>query len=298
MTALGANSTPWKFSHPLGGTSNETIGNAKVVYQGSAIALYGPTHGTSALRGLVGPWTGAAGEFLLGRSSSGPLTGNATEVITNVGAQMLVSIEDDVIESVVVAGLASSSFQADRLKYVYLGDDNIGASLTLTQPAAPNDQPVGMIWKGISATKADVWMFGFKTRLLMSLQGAGSVSTVLLGSIGVGLTASGDLLTGITMGFHGKFLSVFAICVIGPTDADVDIDANLEIATVNVTGGVVELVTADVAGANKAGTAITATNEFHAGDAVDVEGVVNTAGTVSDPGLYNLYATVQRLPGL
>lgn len=294
MTALAANSTPWKGRHPLAGTSNEIIGNAKTIYQGSAIALYGPTHGTTALRGLIGPWTGASGEFFLGYSAAGPITGNATEVITNMGPQAGVQTEDSVMESVVVAGLASSSFQADRLKYVYLADDNIGASLTLTRPSAPNHNPVGMVWHGVSATKCDVYMFGARTQLILAMTG-GVIDERVIGTIG----ASGTALLGAWIApYHGKIVGAYLLCGRAPTDADVDISASIAIAGTPTTGGVMTILHGDAAGDKKSGTAITAANEFHAGDAITVAGTVNTAGTATDVGTYTVIAKIERQIGL
>ena len=82
-------------------------------------------------------------------------------------------------------------------------------------------------------------------------------------------------------------------------DADVDIDYNLEIETLNVTGGVIEFVTADLIGAKKAGTAITddGTNSGEEADLIDVEAVANTAGTAVD-GYMGIYAQVQTQLGL
>lgn len=293
MTALAADLNVTDGVDPLLSKRHATL-IVDIMYRNAAFALGTPTHGTASSRGQGMPWSGVAGEFLCGRWNTGKTTGDLADTPTSTGSP---TIDDEVIRNVVVAGLASSSFQADVLKFVYLGDDNIGASLTLTRPAAPNRTPFGIVYRGISATACDVLRFGLRTRLMLDLLGT-NVRTVFLGAIAANLTASGDLLTGIVMSGHGKILDTYAICVKGQTDADVDIDANLEIGGTDVTGGVIELVTADVTAAKKAGTAITAANEFHDGDLLDVEGVVNTAGAVDDPGEYNLYATIEYLPGL
>lgn len=295
MTALAANkNNAWKYRHPFGASSNETIGNSKVIYRHAAVALYGPTHGTSELRGLIGPWTGAAGEFLLGYSTDGAVTGNATDVIANIGPALAVQIDDEIMESVVVAGLASSNFQADRSKYVYLGDDNIGASLTLTRPSAPNNNPVGMIWKGKDASRADVWMFGAKTRLMLDMLG-GTIDERNLGAIG----ASGTALMGAWIApYHGKILGDYLLCTRAPTDVDVAITVNIAIGGTPTTGGDMAIAAGDAAGAKKSGTAITAANEFHRGDSITIVGTVGTAGTATDVGTYVCVAQIERLPGL
>ncbi len=294
MTALSADPvSPRKAT--VGESDNRLIVNTEVMYKDALTALGTPTHGTTASRGLVEAWAASEGQFLCGRWGQGATTGNTGAAVLTHGQ---VQIDDQVVGPVAVAGLASSSFQADCLKYVYAPDDNMPASLTLTRPAVPNQTPVGIVWKGVSATQCYVLMFGFRTRLLLDMQG-GPVRTVCIGNVGVGITGSGTLLTGIKMHGHGRISDTFAICTVGPTGADVDIDLNLEIDGTNVTGGVIECITADVAGDKKAGTAITeSTSEFHHGDLLDREGTVNTAGTAADPGSYAVYITVEYLPGL
>jgi hypothetical protein len=105
-------------------------------------------------------------------------------------------------------------------------------------------------------------------------------------------------MTGIGAPCHGRILSVYAQCVEANTDADVSSTINLEIAGTNVTGGVVTLAFGDTEGDKKAGTDVTAANIFHEGDAIDVELTVGTAGTNTDPGLYNLFVEYETLPGI
>ena len=149
-----------------------------------------------------------------------------------------------------------------------------------------------------AGTVVDVLFLGFEDMWLHSLAGAGQYMWHM-GTIAPAITASGNLLTGIEAPHHGIINSIYAICVRGPTDANVDIDANLEIDGTDLTGGLIELLFSDVTGDKKAGTAITAdgTNIMHEGDLIDVEGLVNAAGTLTDVGLYNLYAEVEPLPG-
>lgn len=290
MTALARDPVSCE-KRPLLGSDNRQIVNTSIMYKDAFTALCTPTHGTAASRGRVKPWSGAAGEMLLGRWGQGKTTGD-TSASPIVNGQ--IQLDDVVLENVLVAGLASSEFQRDALNYVYAGDDNMLASLTLTQPAAPNDKPVGMIWQGQSATRADVLIFGFRTRLFMEFC---SVQTWFLGVVGAETAAAGNLLTGIEMSLHGKFIDFYSICIEASTDADWTQLVNLEIGGTNVTGGVITQATADAQGEKQAGTAITAANEFHAGDLVDVEAATVTAGTANN-GRYGLYATVLLLPGL
>lgn len=284
-----AKDTPRRAS-PTGGGNFQVV-NGATAYLGAKLALCTPTHGTSASRGRVSGWTGVAGEFPIGWSATSKTVGDTSaNPIPNVG----VLAQDVVVDNLAVAGLASSDFQADNLKYVYATADG---TFTLTRPSAPNRTPCGMVICGKTASVCDVLMFGAVTQAVIAACGS-NIRTIPIACVGVGITGSGNLATGIKLSGHGKILETYAVCLIGPTDADVDIDANLEIGGTNVTGGVIELIAADVAGDNKAGTAITAANEFHDGDLLDIEGVVNTAGTASDPGLYQVYITVEYLPGL
>jgi hypothetical protein len=119
-----------------------------------------------------------------------------------------------------------------------------------------------------------------------------------LGAFGPYAAGSGNVATGILMPCHGRFLTVYGQVARIPTDADTSHSFNLEIGGTNVTGGVVTWLFSDALGAKLAGTDVTAANEFHSGDALDIEVVVNTAGTATDPGLMNLFATYETLPGL
>jgi hypothetical protein len=159
-----------------------------------------------------------------------------------------------------------------------------------------NTTPVGIIWNGVNASVADVLIFGFRTRMLLDMCG-GPVQTWCLGSVSAETPSAQNLLTGLVMPFHGKFLEVFTVCVAASTDADWAQTLNLEIDGTNVTGGVVTMATADAQGDKQAGTAITAANEFGAGSLLDVEAASVTAGTANN-GLYNLYVRVEMQLGL
>lgn len=286
MTALSADLNLTDGIHPVPKTRHTIIKSSSVMYRDAASAI-------EISSGYTKPWTGVAGEMLYGRWGTGATTGDATDSPRTTGG---VNIDDEVIENVAVAGLASSSFQQDVLKYVYLGTDRIGVDLTLTRPAAPNRTPFGIVINGRSATKCDVLRFGLRTQLVLSNMGT-NVRTICLGAIGAETPSAQNLLTGIVMSGHGKILDTYAICVNASTDADWTQLVNLEIDAVDVTGGVITTATADAQGDKKSGTAITGTNEFHDGALLDVEAATVTAGTANN-GLYNLYITVEYLPGL
>lgn len=286
MTALATDIT---YEYRGRSLVNPEVINSDILFAGAYCAAGNRDHGTAASIGRALPWANTAGYTPLGFQHRKRVTGDTS--LTEIPRAELM-IEGAVLHDVTVTGLAGTEDDFGRL--VYMSDDNVR---TLTRPSAPTI-PLGMVIGHRSATRADVLMFSAAE--LAVLQLAGSQRGQLTIPVGVGLTASGNLATGYLAPCHGRITSVYGICLIGPTDVDVDIDANLEINGTNVTGGVVEMVTADVAGDKKAGTAVTDNggNVFHEGDLIDVEGVVNTAGTVSDPGLYLIVAEYIREPGL
>lgn len=97
--------------------------------------------------------------------------------------------------------------------------------------------------------------------------------SVLTIPIKLSKVANGDVLTNFTPGFPGRIVSA-AFAVIDPvTTADKAATLNLEIGTLNLTGGVISLTSANCTplGAVIAGTAITANNTFGATDTISVE---------------------------
>lgn len=94
-----------------------------------------------------------------------------------------------------------------------------------------------------------------------------------------GITAAGDVVTNYLPGFNGRIISVsFAIQTVVTTAAKAA-SLNMEIGTVNLTGGVVALTSANcaTAGAVISGSAITALNAFAATNTVSVEAASVTA---------------------
>lgn len=259
----------------------------KTVVKGSFCTLNTQSHGTSGSRGRIQQFTGAAGEFPIGFHAdrrSGVVTGEDPVL---AGAQLTPDIID-----VPVTGIAGD--RTDLLLEVYV---TAGGVFTLTRPAAPNDEPVGVVLRYHSTALAGVYFFGLAAQLALALAG-GTAHLMHLGSYGPYAAGSGNVATGIPAPCHGRFLTVFGQVARIPTDGDCSHSFNLEIGGTNVTGGVVTWLFSDALGAKLAGTAITAANEFHRGDLIDVEVVVNTAGTATDPGLLNLFATYETLPGL
>lgn len=273
---------------PAGGLSVQVV-NGDVAYLGGLGALCTFEHATSGSRGRTEPWGGAVGQICGGWYDKGQTTGN-----TSATPPVSTALDSRTarINFLAVTGLAGTV--ADNFKLVYATDDG---SFTLTRPSDPNGTARGIVVQFRSSTQADVVFFGMAENVILDLAG-GTKRTWCVGAIAPVRTASGDLLTGIVAPCNGRILGAYAICVRAPTDADVDIDANIEIGGTNVTGGVIELIAGDAVGQKKSGTSVTAANVFHAGDLIDIEGTVNTAGTATDVGTYNLYIEYETLPGV
>lgn len=258
--------------------------SAEEFYNGAFVQVHSRDHADN--NGRAEAFVREAGAIPMGFCSRRS-TGDAG---TSPEGEAQIDLQGRVIKSLTVAGLAGTV--ADNLRLVYATDDGT-FSLTRTAP----NIPIGVVIRFRSASAADVLFFDFGTLCAIGMAGAGRPGLWLLGVVRAGLS-TGDALTGIVAPCHGRIESVYGIVAQTATDADVDIDLNLEIGGTNVTGGVIEWVAADANAAKKAGTAITANNIFHEGDLIDIEATLNTAGTANDPGAMNVYANVLVEPGL
>lgn len=257
-----------------------------IVYAGAYVAIGSRDHATAASRGRVIPYADDT-EGLI------PMGFALQQVTGDTSATPIPSAEIDVSDRVVknhaVTGLGGVFGDVGRL--VYAVDDG---AYTLTRPTTVG-YPAGMVIGFVSSTNADVLFFGLSTLCAMAMPFGGRYVWYLGDVAGGSVTGAGP--TGILCTFHGRITEVFGIVSNGITDADADLDVNLEIDGTNVTGGVVEWVTADANGAKKAGTAVTAENVLHEGDLVDIEVVANTASTADDRGAMGIYAVCLLEPG-
>ena len=258
--------------------------NGSQVFASGLTAVRSTDHATAASRGRASAWSGGVEEIPVGYVESGVTGDTALTPIPRVILQM----GGKILRNVTVTGVSARS---DLMRKVYYSDEN---TLTLTRPT--RGLPIGFVTDHVTGTTAHVYIFSVSEMYIIALSGSGQ-SRELLGVVRAGLT-TGNALTGIEAPYHGRILSVYGIVATTATDADVDLDFNLEIGGVNVTGGVIEWLAADVNGAKKAGTPITGTNIFHEGDLIDMEVVANTAATANDPGAMNIYAEVELLPGV
>lgn len=259
--------------------------NAAAIYNQSFMMLGSRDHGTAGVVGRAQAWNDEVGAIPLGFSMARTTGDTAASPIVNAE----VDLQSRIHANVAVTGLTGDVTDVGRV--VYMTDDN---TFTLTRPTLGH--PVGIVSRWRSATNADVYAFSFGELCAIGFAGAGRPGLWLLGIVSGG-AGTGNVATGIVAPSHGRILSTYGIVVEPQTDADADLDFNLEIGGTNVTGGVIEFVTADLIGAKKAGTAVTAANVFHEGDLIDIECVANTAGTAAD-GYMAIYADVLVEPGL
>ena len=259
--------------------------DAAAIYNQSAMMLAHPVaHGTAAARGRAQAWNDEVGAIPLGFSMARTTGDTSASPIVNAE----VDLQSRIFANVAVTGLTGDVTDVGQV--VFMTDDN---TFTLTRPSLGH--PIGVISRWRSATRADVYCFGFDTLCAIGLSGAAR-DTVFLGTIN-GLESAGNHVTGLIAPYHGRIVDVYGIVFEPITDADATATINVEIATVNVTGGVITWATADLLGDKKSGTAITANNRFHQGDAIDLEVTAGTAGTAAD-GYLNVFATVEKDLGL
>lgn len=266
--------------------------DGETIHSGGLVALGSPSHGTADVQGRTKKWAAADFEIPIGFALPNPANATDGRWVGSTTAPRPETNIDTGVQTLRRYPVTGTSAQANVGLPVYATDDNV---LTITRPAA-NAIPVGVITKWWTGTTCDVRIFGFNLTYLLALCGAGAtVWNMGVMSAGAG---TGNVLTGIVAPFHGRILAVYGVVAVDATDADVVQTINFEIGGVDVTGGVITWAFGDAIGVKVAGTAITAANEFHHGDLIDVETTATVAGTTADPGLLNLYATVELLPGV
>lgn len=228
----------------------------------------------------------------------GEANGDNTK-LTGDGTSKAVTLGGIVLNNVTVTGVTGIT---DIGKYVYATD---GQTLTLTAPAV--GVPIGIIVSYVSTTYCDVYLFSLVDSIL---SGAAS------GKTGRKRVSLGTFITNIIQGVnainlhtetsteHYKIISLHAI----PKGYDNAIVAgaqgmNLEIAATNVTGGLLTLGFASFDAEGDMGTvidatAITADNEVHIGDELQLELVAGGTGFTADThGAFEVFMIVEPMLG-
>lgn len=210
------------------------------------------------------------------------------------GTKYAVARSGEIIKNYSVTG---ASAVTDIGKAVYCTD---GQTLTLTKPTA--GKPIGYVVKWNTSTYCDIYLLTPYQQMIASQDGHKEV--MFLGYVGTNVLDGNALtLLKITAHTHFKITKFYAL----PSAYDTGIiagakDLSLEIDDVAVTGGVISLAytncdaSGDI-GTAVAGTAITATNEVHEGDVIDVVSNAGTGFTAAKVAGFNLYLEIVRLAG-
>jgi hypothetical protein len=276
--ALSANSTSIE-ARSAAAVDAELV-NAAELYAGAYVGMFTYTHGTGASQGRVTPFNDENFMQPVG------FTGFRATGTASGGTKSPVQLTSQV-RRVSVTGVSAS---AQNGRKVYATDD---ATFTLTRPTL--GAPIGIVLQWVTGTTCDALFFSTAELALLALSGWGQEQRFIATVNGV--ESAGNHATGVECSNHGLILGVYGIVSEPMTDVDSTATFNLEIDTVDVTGGVITWATADLLGAKLAGTAITAANEFHEGSVIDVECAAGTAGTAAD-GYMNIYAEIEYLLGL
>lgn len=288
--ALTASSTV--YPRGIASFGNWDVLTGTAVFKGSLIGLNVGT-------GTVLPYNDAAGHLLVGIADNACTAAQAT-----AGFKLQVRTITSAIFSATVTGATAAT---DNGKEIYATDEN---TYTMTRPA-DDALPVGIILFWVTSTTCHILVFGVTESAVLALAG-GSKRTLHIGSINTDAlapVAATNLLTGLTLWGHGLITKFYAIASSFDTSYLTGLQVlNLEIEGTNVTGGALSLeftgidTQADKA-LIKAATAITAANEFHDGDLLDIELATDgVAFTVPVGGLstvnYDLYIDVEYRAGV
>lgn len=267
MTALAA--TPSTLKTAPRGRGSYIVTNAATVYPQGGVGV------TTA--GRLSPWADTAGLLWKGVC----MGGTTRNTSANAGGKVLGDTsasppyEADVDETgrrLLGVPVAGATAQANVDDLVFCATDNLYTDLSLT--ATVNVGPIGRIRRFNSATSFDVEMFTPHEYQINN----GKYQTWAFPVQLAGVTAA-NFVTGFVPGFAGRILSMQFVNTVVVTTGSKLASLNAEIDTVDVTGGVVALTSANQTplGARVAGSAITAANKFTATSAIDFEAASVTA---------------------
>lgn len=229
--------------YPQGDTNELPIAAATIVYEGAAVG----DNGSGYARGLV---------------SGDPFRGFAYETVNNsagAAGDKRTRVRRTGLVQLAVSGLVIT----DVGRTVYASDDG---TFVLTGAGSP----IGVVDRFVSAGVGIVAFAAADQRV-------GGVITVPVQLASI--TGAGDVVTNLTVGFHGRIKAVRFVVTVPVTTAAKAASLNVEIGTTNVTGGVVALTSANCTplGAVVDGSAVTAANVVKPGDTLSVEAATVTA---------------------
>ena len=260
--------------------------NSSVLYAGGFQSVNSRDHGTAASVGRVQPYSSSSNQIPAGFQRAANTTGDTAA--TPIPRSNL-WVGPVIVKSLAITGLAGTFADVGRLFYATTDND---FTLTRTDP----DIALGIITDFQTSSVATARFFSMAELAILAMAGTGQAACpIALISAG---SVTGNIVTSWLAPCHGRITEVSGQVLIEATDADVDLLVNLEIGGTNVTGGVVNILFNSAIGVKLAGTAVTAANVFHAGDAIDVEVVASVAGTLTDPGLTTIWMVYLMEPGL
>jgi len=266
-----------------------------VVTSGSTLykgALVGMVQGTGTIQG----YDDAAGHIPIGYMS-----GPGNSVVGDGTLKAQVNLRGDVLKSQTVTGAAAAT---DNFAELYATDDN---TFTLTRPA-DDAAVVGIVLFWRTGTTCDILLLNVHASVALGLAG-GNKRRIHIGSVSSAAlegTSAVNLLTSYVLWGHGLIVDFIAIADgFDASYAAGTQTVNLELAGTNLTGGVLTLDATGIDSAAdkalvKSATAITAANEFHDGDVMDVELVTDGTGftAMTSPSVsYDLYIDVEYRAG-
>lgn len=260
--------------------------NAAVLYAGAYQCINSRDHGTAASVGRTAPYTSTANQIPAGFQRAENKTGDTA---ASPIPRSNLWIGPVIVKSLAITGLVGTFADVGRIFYAS-ADDTF--TLTRTDP----DIALGIITDFQTSSVATARFFSMVELAILAMAGGGQANFIL-GTVSAG-SATGNVMASWLAPYHGRITAVDGQVPVEPTDVDVVQTINVEIAGTNVTGGVVTFQFDSAIGVKLSGTAVTAANIFHPGDAVDLETVATVAGTTADPGLCNIYLTVLMEPGL
>lgn len=211
----------------------------------------------------------------------------------------IIDMAGTIVKEIAVTAASAQSAVGER---IYLKDDD-----TFTLSESSNLPAVGEVVKRNSATSFDVLFYSQEATSSAAGGGSASKRNIMLGAINTSALegASAKDLFAITMRGHGKITRVWA----RPSGFDSAYTVgsqklNLEIGTVNLSGGVITLLfsnidaIADMA-TSVGGTTVGGKNEFNDGDKLTCELATGGAGfkAVSDTQAFEIWADITYFPG-
>lgn len=279
LTKAAANTT-----HGSDSYGRFTVVSGTTIYKGAIVAYLAGT-------GTVTNYDDVAGHIPLGYAQE--------KVVGDGSLRIQVRLAGDVIRDQSITGVSDETTNG---RAVYATDE---ATFTLTRPA-DDAHVVGVVLDGDSSN-ADLLMLSIQDYHVLGLAG-GNKRTIFLGTIHTTAlegTSGVNLRTSFPLWGHGIITDFFAY----PTGFDSGHSAgsqtlNLEIGGTDLTGGILTLAGTSLdaigdVGTKISATAITAANEFHDGDVLDVELVSGGTGFVASIDLagFNLFADVEYRAG-